>query len=482
MEIVSNLGEMVSAACERFAVSTAIVDAAETIQYRDIASEAERVSRALLSKHLTSNEPVLVSVGNRARDLGAFAGVWLAGGAVVPISVDAPRPVVDEIRKSTGARMAIANQELLFEPAPVESREQQEILKDAAIIIFTSGSTGRPKGVVLSHNALFRKLLAIDEVLAFSGDTTALLPLRITFIFGVWVALLTLKKGGALVMEERFEPNALRRSIQEARASDVALVPTMLRKMLSLDAPTAADYVGDRSLRIVTGGELFSKALWQQLQLNVPNASVIDVYGSTETCSSDFFQVQSCGGDYQESLGRLCSGVKFRIADQSGREVAPGAIGELQIASPFMMNGYLNAADLTRDAFSDEFFRTGDLARLSRDGAPQLVGRAKDLIVRGGAKISPLELEALIAQHPSVLAALSVGMPDAILGERIHVLVVPRAGVKADEAELRQWISERIEKFKRPDVFQFARELPTSSNGKVDREALRRSISGASSH
>ncbi len=140
------------------------------------------------------------------------------------------------------------------------------------------------------------------------------------------------------------------------------------------------------------------------------------------------------------------------------------------------MNGYLDRDDLTQQAFAGDYFRTGDLARIRDDGTVELVGRNKDLIMRAGTKISPLELDGVIAQHPAVAAALTVGVADEVTGERIHVLIVPRAGQSLDEKELRHWLSERLEKFKRPDVYHFGAELPTGRTGKVDRDALRRTI------
>ena len=140
------------------------------------------------------------------------------------------------------------------------------------------------------------------------------------------------------------------------------------------------------------------------------------------------------------------------------------------------MNGYLDEPDLTCAAFADDFFRTGDLARVRDDGIVELTGRAKELIMRGGAKISPLELDSLLAQHPAVAEALTVGVPDPLMGERIHALVVPRSGAEIEEAELRIWVAGRIDRFKQPDIYHFGSELPTGRTGKVDRGALRKKI------
>jgi long-chain acyl-CoA synthetase len=136
----------------------------------------------------------------------------------------------------------------------------------------------------------------------------------------------------------------------------------------------------------------------------------------------------------------------------------------------------LEQPELTDAAFCGEFLRTGDLARLRTDGTVELVGRSKELIVRGGTKVSPLELDELLASHPAVAAALTVGIPDPVMGERIHALIVPRRHQKIEESALRQWVSERIERFKRPDAYHFGSSLPTGRTGKVDRGALREQI------
>jgi acyl-CoA synthetase (AMP-forming)/AMP-acid ligase II len=148
-------------------------------------------------------------------------------------------------------------------------------------------------------------------------------------------------------------------------------------------------------------------------------------------------------------------------------------VGELQIRTPYIMSGYLDAPDLTAAAFQDGWFRTGDLARVREGGVVELAGRAKELIVRGGNKVSPLEIEQVFAAHPDVAAAMATGLPDPVLGERIHLLVVLRPGRTCGADALREFAAPRLPKFKRPDAFHFADALPLGRTGKADRGALR---------
>jgi acyl-CoA synthetase (AMP-forming)/AMP-acid ligase II len=418
-----------------------------------------------------------VAVANEASDLAAFLGVWQAGGVVVPVGRHAPAMVTEAMRATTGARFLATVSDEVVRHIGHEAPQHRPMLAGAAVIVFTSGSTGRPKGVVLSHRAFARKLKAIDNKLSFSSHTRALLVLQITFVFGLWVSLLALLKGGRVLMHPRFVPLPILAALAEQPITDAAFVPTMLRKFLSIDGTMSAPLFARVNLdRILTGGEPLGRELSGKMRKLLPRTAIADIYGLTETCSSDFFLMPEEQEMFAGTIGRPSADVHFRIADEQGCELPIEAVGELQVKTPFIMNGYLDEPELTRAAFVDDFFRTGDLARLRRDGTVELVGRSKDLIMRGGTKISPLELDCLLAQHPAIAAALTVGIPDPVMGERIHALVVPCEDAKIDEAELRHWVADRTDRFKWPDIYHFGSELPTGRTGKVDRGALRQQI------
>jgi acyl-CoA synthetase (AMP-forming)/AMP-acid ligase II len=472
---MANLGGLLVEKFAGYAERPALADTGSALTYRELAQAATAVEHALRKAGLTPDEPLLVPVANEPRDAAALIGTWLAGGVAVPVARHAPANAIEAIRAATGARFSVNNADdervtTIADNAP----PSRPLLKGAALIVFTSGSTGQPKGVVLSHQAFMGKLEAIDSILGFTPRTRTLLVLQITFVFGMWVLLLTLLRGGIAWMQSRFEAAALLSALKAQDISDVALVPTMLRKILALDELVARQLSAGAALdRILTGGEPFGRELSRQLQAFLPGVRVVDIFGLTETCSSDFFLTAEEREPFAGTIGRPGPGVAFRIADAQNRALPVGATGELQIRTPFAMNGYLDEPELTRAAFVDGYFRTGDLARAREDGRVELAGRIKDIIIRGGANVSPLELDHLLAQHPDVAAALTAGVPDQMVGERIHVLIVPRANANIDEKDLRQWVSARVEKFKWPDVYHFGQELPTGRTGKVDRGALR---------
>lgn len=158
--------------------------------------------------------------------------------------------------------------------------------------------------------------------------------------------------------------------------------------------------------------------------------------------------------------------------------MTPGGIGELRIRTRFLMTGYLDDPEATGAAVVNGWLRTGDLATVRADGRLQLAGRAGTLISRGGTKVSPLEVEAVYAEHPAVAIALCTGVSDEVLGERIHLLVVRHPGVEVSATDLRAWGRGRVEPFKVPDVVHLVDEVPLGSTGKADRRAAKEWANG----
>jgi acyl-CoA synthetase (AMP-forming)/AMP-acid ligase II len=414
---------------------------------------AERVQRELVAHGVGPDEPVHVRIGNRPADIGALLGVWNAGAVAVPMHVAAAASTLERVQAMTRARFLIDGDRLAVIGRAAPPR--RELLRDAALVIFTSGSTGLPKGVVIGHRRFGEKLQVLDRLLGVRADDTVLLPLQLTFVFGLWVALLALTKGARLLLLPKADRATLAQAL--AGSSVLAAVPSMLRTLPFDAAPPP-------KLRLIlTGGEVLASKLAGSLRRFTP-AAIYDLYGLTETGSCDFClgpadQPQGFG-----SIGRATDGVTFRIAET----------GELQIRTPFGMLGYLDEPQLTAAAFEDGFFKTGDLAKTTAGGHVALVGRAKDLVSRGGIKIAPLEVDNLLAEHPDIAAALCAGVPDERLGEVIHAVVVPRKGSTLDVAKLRHWLLERTERFKVPEVIYVRDVLPSGATGKADRRAVAR--------
>ena len=442
----TNLGELLLQSATRYAARPAMAG----LSYSQFVDSAQHVRKTLLDVGLASNEPVHVRVSNQPLDLAAYLGVWRAGGVVVPVHRSSPEGAVTHMAAKTRARFEWdGGLHRRADAAP----PARSILEGAALIVFTSGSSGLPKGAVLSHRAFAGKLAAIQSLLQFGEGERTMLVLNITFSFGIWVALLTLLHGGFLVTRERFVAASFLDDLTDI--TRVAVVPTMMRSLI-LDVADLR-FEGRALRQVLIGGETLGKGLGETLRALFAPAPLIDIYGLTETSTCDFFLMPADVPRYAGCIGRPSPGVRFRIV---------GDDGELQIASPYLMSGYLDEPAL--EPIRDGWLATGDLARERDPGVVEIVGRKKELIYRGGNKIAPLEVEFACSAHPKVAAALAVGRPDERLGQCIHALIVPRdAGLTA--AELRAFLAGRLEKYKQPDVLYFARELPAGRTGKADR-------------
>jgi malonyl-CoA/methylmalonyl-CoA synthetase len=436
----------------------AIADGNRTMTYGEVEAGADREAAKLRRAGLHESEPVLVPVANVAGDIPAFLAVWRAGGVVVPVHRSAPKPVVAALCKQLGNRFVLDSE---IEQCSSEPPPSRTLLADASTIIFTSGSTGVPKGVVLSRARAANKLAMIERMTGWQAGENAFVGLQLTFSFGQWATWLTLLNGGTLHLRGRFDPGEVSAMLASGTIDRFPVVPTMLRVLMDLGG--ALEFGG----HILAGGEPLPAALGLQVRGAFPEAGLGDIYGLTETGTSDFFVHPQDYDRYAGTIGHAGEGIEWRLDRHSG---------ELQIRSPWRMQGYLDAPDLTEDACVGDWFRTGDLAERDDSGALRLVGRIKDLILRAGNKIAPLEVEAVFLGHAGIANALATGVEDPDRGEAIHLAVVPRKGEELVGEDLRAWAGDYLERHKIPDVIHVVEDLPTGSTGKVDRQAMRRLI------
>lgn len=485
-------------ACARFGDSPALSLGDSTVSYSELATRAEFIRTALGCARHSPGEPVLVAVENRPGDFVCELAAWTAGATVIPVHRNSPAALLLETAERTGARLLLSDPAHLtpawtavlsgtdaacttwVNPLPkADSRVPAEIDADQALVVFTSGSTGRPKGVVLSHRAFTAKLAAINSILPFRPGDRMLHVLHLNFSFGQWTSLLTLATGGTLHLVPRFDAAEALRQLASHGMDRTAVVPSMLRLLCrELEQSEEGRQLCEQLAKSgspglwIAGGEPLSAGLGRHLRSLLPKSGVADVFGLSESSTSDFILAPEQYDAGTGSIGRPSPGVAFRIVARDGSECRSGEAGELWLRTPYLMTGYLDDPRATAGTMSEDWLRTGDLARIRPgDGLVELVGRAKQLIVRGGAKISPLEVEAAYGDHPECAGCLAVGVPDDLVNERVHLLFVPRTGALPGLDDLRAWGRARLEPYKVPEKVHVVSELPLGRTGKVDRIA-----------
>jgi len=441
---------------------TALEGAGVIYSRADIAREAELLAGKLREAGVTRSEPIVLQINNEPSDVFGFLGIWMAGAVAVPLHAGAAASTREMVASRTGSRFSVAAGSVLriVQDAPPD----RPLLKDAAVIVFTSGSTGVPKGVVIGHEGFIAKLEMLSDFLPLTSEDVVLCPLQLTFIFGMWGTFLGLARGARVILLAKFSMDAVGGLLRDCTV--LAAVPTMLKMITASPKPASS-----RLRMILTGGESLGLTLPGKLKAHFPLVQYFDLFGLTETGSCDFCLAPAHQSAGLGTIGRPLAGVQFRLAptefSQSENE------GELQIKTPSRMLGYLDDPALTDASFDRAFFKTGDLARLHKDGLVELVGRSKDIISRAGNKIAPLEIDNVFAKHPSVAAAMCFGIPHPNLGEALHMMVVPQPFAAITEQDLRAWALTRIEKFKIPDHIHIVEALPVGRTGKADRREAR---------
>ena len=366
--------------------------------------------------------------------------------------------------------------------APCDLAALAPSLEATTAIGFTSGTTGDLKGVVFDTHVLaavnrgFVDRYGLNETDRIMGGS----PLG--HAVGFTHALrMTLTIGGSIVLQQQWEPGEAIGLIRRERCTYMAAATPFLMDITGHPALAQAERLP--SLRLfLCGGASIPALLARDAGVALPHTFTSPLWGMTE-CGG----VTTCPFDAPEEKrhttdGTPCGAMELKVVDASGTEVPRGVEGELLARGPMVARGYYRRDDLTRESFlPDGFFRTGDQARMDEDGYIKITGRIKDLIIRGGVNIAPVEIESVLFSHPKVANAAVVGMPDPRLGERVCAFVIPGAGSGADSTltveEVQGWMRKAgLAKPKWPERIEVVDALPMTASGKVRKFRLREEI------
>ena len=463
----------------------ALLAGARSLSHGDLAALVDTTTTQFRAQGLGSGSFIGWLGHNSPEMLAALLACAQLGAVFVPLNWRLAAPELAAIARHAGLSALLGTPELaalagqvraLAPPADPAgpAGPAASALPGDVMLVYTSGTTGEPKGAMHTQAGL---LANIDTALAVQGLTAvdrvlAVLPLF--HVGGLCIQVLpALAVGAAVCLHARFDATAWLHVVAHWQPSTSLLVPAVMQALLAHPGWPGADL---RSLRFLnSGSQVVPVALIEAFHARgVPMAQV---YGSTETGP---FSIALRPGEALArvgSVGRPAPGVRLKLADATGAEVAPGEVGEICLQAPNLMRGYHRLP--AGAGFVGGWFTTGDLAHADADGFVTVVGRSHDVIISGGENIHPAEIENLAATWPGVAEAAVVGLPDARWGEVPVLVLVAHAGATVDLAALQAHFDAWLARYKHPRRTVLVDALPRTALGKVQKAALAAALAAA---
>jgi len=490
-------GERVAAQCGADEITFAAIDAA-----------GDRLANALLARGLRPGDRVILYVGNSLSLFEAAAGVWKAGGVIVPVSTwivgdelawmvadcrpfavlygagqqrHLDRALADApsvLRLFAGEKAppgAVALAALAAEGAAIPPPALPPAPDDAAIS-YTSGTTGRPKGAIATHANLIVHCLYAAMLWRLTRDDVFLITTPIAHRVGFSRLVQCFVMGCRVVVLPRFDAAAAVEAIERRGVTVMTGVPTVVRRLL--DYLEGTDHAC-ASLRAMTAtGEPFPVALKRRLAARLPGVRLCSFYAMTEAGVPAALEPEEQEA-HGETVGRPTPGTEIRLLDGTGAEAAPGEAGEIAVrmgepGRTMLIRGYFNDPEADAKAFDDDgWFRTGDIGRFDEDGYLHIVDRAKDMILSGGLNIYSQEVERVLHLCPDVAEAAVVAGPDPEFGECVVAYIVPAGGAACAADAVVAHCRVHLASYKKPRHVFFVDALPRNQSGKVQKTILR---------
>ena len=470
------------------------------VQFQELEQQSQLLARMLHHAGLKKGDKVAFLMDNGLLTAQLFLGAMYGGYVAVPLNVragaaqlsymldhcDAKVVFIEEqyialLREAAGdvrrdIRVIHANVDgplPVFEPSASDFAVEPPAGNDVALLMYSSGSTGKPKGAIHTHSSILSHGRNSIEAHQLSATDRSLLVLPLYHINAECVTLVpTLLCGGSVVVAHRFDVSRFWDWIDDFHVTWSALVPTIISELVDWNDPgkdrRQAAFQRIRFFR--SSSAPLSPTLHRQF-LDKFELPLLQAMGSTE--GGNVFSNPVPPGKNKIGSPGLPWGFDTRIVDREGRDVPRGESGEVLLRGAGMMQGYYKDSEGTAAVLDpDGWLHTGDLARQDEDGYFFIVGRSKELIIKGGVNIAPRQIDEVLESHAAVLEAAAVGVPDRYLGEDAVAFVVLRSELKADERELLAFCETRLGHFKTPSRIHFLKELPKGPSGKVQRLRL----------
>ena len=349
---------------------------------------------------------------------------------------------------------------------------QIDPVEDLALIMYTSGTTGTPKGAMITHFNLVKNSEVNSVPYEFTPDDVFLVLVPASHIIGLFCLTSVFLSHAKVILVDVFKAEPVLQIIERERVTVQHAVPTIF----TLELANAAKYdISSLRTGMMAGAscppELLRRLIGLGFQVHVGFGMTETAGGLMNTTFSDDLEART------QTVGKPVEGVEVKFVDDNRRELPPGQPGEMAIRSYGRMKGYYKNPQATEAAIDAEgWFYTGDLGYLDERGYVRIVGRKKEMIIRGGFNIYPAEVEGLLYTHPKVLEVAIVGVPDSVLGEKSCACIRPRDGAELTEEEVKEFCRGKLADFKVPDYVRFMESFPLTPTGKIYKVGLREEI------
>lgn len=448
----------------------AIIEQGRVISFGDLATLVERRAAELAAFGVASGSRVALRATCEVSTVVTFFALLELGAALVPIHPRLTEPEEQFILDDACPDVRLSGETIERLNANQVASTNVDAEKIAAIV-YTSGTTGRPKGAVLSRAAFVASARASEANLGWRTNDRWLVCMPLAHVGGLSILTRCFAARKPIILEPRFDPEAVLRAIRREHATQMSVVPTML------DALIDADQEGDlKRLRFVlVGGAAASPLLLERAADR--GLLAITTYGLTEGCSQVTCQPLRAPGTMEPGSGKTLPGVELRIAREQGGLALVNEVGFIQIRGPIVMRGYWSGPEkpLTMPRSEDGWFVTGDLGALDESGRLFVHARRTDLIVTGGENVYPAEVEQAFERCPGIVGTVVFAVPDERWGQVVAIaIVVSTNGSSAEEIALAAIadVSKRLSSHKRPRRFAILPSLARNATGKVDRLAV----------
>lgn len=480
---------------QRHSGRTAVLDSQGAFTYHNLLDASLRAATALLAgQEDLHEERVAFLVTPGFPWIAAQWGIWRAGGVAVPLPLSSTKTELEYLINDTEASTLVFDAHAAALLAPIaaargiralsyeqllafQSAELPKINSERrAMILYTSGTTSRPKGVVTTHANITWQIASLVEAWEWSADDGILLCLPLHHVHGIInVVSCALWSGATCQMLPRFDANAVWDSIASGSVTLFMAVPTVYAKLITAwDAaslPRRAELTqACARLRLMVSGSAALPVSTLQRWKEISGHTLLERYGMTEIGMALSNPLR--GERVPGSVGTPLPRVEVQLVGENGKPVLPGTPGEIEVRGPGVFAGYWGNPDATRDAFRKGWFRTGDTA-VVENGRYRILGRTNvDILKTGGHRVSALEIEEVLREHPAVAECAVVGVPDPEWGERVAAAVVLNEGDALDLSSFRAWAKKLLAVHKVPSRVLVLDVLPRNAVGKVMKPAV----------